>query len=128
LASIAYPLASASVGALASAALLNPAYKSFWAVPPTTTDLIIYVAVVLGIGFIASQPLRTTFMMAFRMGRFSVPTFTTPGKKPVRKSSMSKTQRMKASDNGNAIAFLELFIGFASLALSVFSVFFLGRS
>lgn len=123
-----YPLISSLVGAMASAALLYPMYKGFWAEPPTITDLVIYVAVVLGIGYIATQPLRTTFMIAFRLGRFSVPTFTTKGNKPVRKSSMTKTQRLQSSEHGNVIAMLELLIGVTSLALSIFSIFFLGRS
>lgn len=127
-AKLVYPLISSVVGALASAALLYPMYQGFWAEPPTITDLLIYIAVVLGIGYIATQPLRTTFMIAFRLGRFSVPTFTTKSKKPVRKSAMSKTQRLQASEHGNIIAMLELLIGVSSLALSVFSIFFLGRS
>jgi len=125
---LAYPLISCVVGAVASAALLYPFYKGFWAVPPTITDLVVYMAVVLGIGYIATQPLRTTFMIAFRLGRFSLPTLTSKSKKPVRKASMSKTQRLQASQHGNVIAMMELLIGLSSLALSIFSIFFLGRS
>jgi hypothetical protein len=116
-------------------------------------DVLIYVAVVLGIGFIATQPLRTTFMMAFRLGRFAVPKLTQggKGKKPAvkgraaakettkgraratdksaakGKSSMTKTQRLQTSDNGNVIAMLELMVGVTSLVLSIISIFFLGR-
>lgn len=134
---IIYPLISAILGAAASAALLYPLYKSFWAEPPTLVDLTIYVVAVLGIGFIASQPLRTTVMVAFRLGRFSIAKLpqrqkpVTAGKKkpqPTRKASMSSTQRLQASSHGNVIAMMELFVGLSSLALSIFSVFFLGRS
>lgn len=146
LARISFPLISALLGAVASAALLYPQYKTFWAVPPTLFDVAIYVTIVLGLGFIATQPLRTTFMIAFRLGRFAVPTFaigssngtsrqsaksaslrTTTNKKPAKKSTLSKTQRLQASDHGNVIAMLELMVGVTSLILSVFSVFFLGR-
>jgi hypothetical protein len=140
---IIFPLISAILGAAASAALLYPLYKIFWAEPPTMIDLTIYVTVVLGIGFIATQPLRTTFMVAFRIGRFSLPKLKaqprgqaksqTKSKAGTRKTaakskaSMSNTQRLQASDHGTAIAMMELFVGLTSLALSVFSVFFLGR-
>lgn len=124
---IIYPLISAILGAAASAALLYPLYKGFWAEPPTPTDLGIYVVAILGIGFIASQPLRSTVMIAFRLGRFSVPIRRSENRKPARKASMSSTQRLQASEHGNLIAMLELIIGFSSLALSIFSVFFLGR-
>lgn len=125
---IIYPLISALLGAAASAALLYPLYKGFWAVPPTPTDLMIYVVAILGIGFTASQPLRTTVMVAFRLGRFSVPRLMPRDKKPLRKASMSTTQRLQASNHGNRIAMLELLIGISSLALSIFSIFFLGRA
>lgn len=143
---IRYPLISALLGASASAAILYTPYKTFWAVPPTLFDLAIYVVIVLGLGFIATQPLRTTFMIAFRLGRFAVPTFgvgtsngsarqsakssslrATTNKKPAKKSTLSKTQRLQASDNGNIIAMLELLVGVTSLFLSIFSIFFLGR-
>lgn len=133
---IAYPLFSTLLGALASAALLYPLYGNLWAVPPTVTDVLIYVAVILGIGFIATQPLRTTFMIAFKIGRFSVPSFksgqgknttkSAKGKKPVQKTAMTNTQRLQTSAHGNYIAMLELVVGLTSLGLSIFSVFFLG--
>ena len=133
-----YPLISTVLGALGSAALLYQLYKVLWAEPPTITDLTIYFTVVLGIGYIATQPLRTTFMIAFRIGRFSVPTFkkrsqSTNKKKtqvrtPVRKTYMSKTQRLQSYKYGSIIAMVELLIGTTSLVLSIFSIFFLGRS
>ncbi len=129
-----YPLISAVLGALGSAALLYPLYKEFWAEPPTIVNVAIYFTVILGIGYIATQPLRTTFMIAFRIGRFSVPTFKSrsqsnnKNKNPVPKTSMSKTQRLHTSRHGNIIAMMELLIGITSLALSVFSIFFLGHS
>lgn len=143
---ISYPLISALLGAVVSAAILYPSYKTLWAVPPTMVDLAIYIMIVLGLGFIATQPLRTTFMIAFHLGRFAVPTFVagktnssarqnpksaslraTIDKKPARKSPLSKTQRLQAGDHGNAIAMLELLVGITSLVLSIFSIFFLGR-
>lgn len=129
LARIIYPLISAILGATASAALLYPLYKGFWAEPPTIADLVIYVVAILGIGFIASQPLRSTIMIAFRLGRFSLPQRRNDKKNPpLRKATMSSTQRLQASSNGNIIAMLELLIGLSSLVLSIFSVFFLGHS
>lgn len=133
-----YPLITTVCGAIASALMLYPFYKDFWAEPPTLVDLVIYVLVVLGIAFIATQPIRTTFMIAFRIGRFSVPTFSirnnkgqnkskTKSKKKVRKTSMTKTQRLQMNEHGSIIALLELIIGLTSLALSIFSIFFLGR-
>lgn len=141
-----YPLLSSLVGAAASAALLYPQYKTFWAVPPTSTHLAVYIVIVLGFGFIATQPLRTTFMIAFRLGRFAMPAFVVSGtnsssrqsarsaslrattsQKPSQKASLSKTQRLAASGNGNMIALLELMVGVTSLVLSVVSIFFLGR-
>jgi len=142
LAKASYPLIGAIVGAVASAAILYPQYQSFWAEPPHISDVVIYIIVVLGIGFIATQPLRTTFMIAFRLGRYAVPTFkagksgksnksaksTNKTKKPVSKTPMTKTQRLQASDHGNFIAMLELIVGVSSLVLSIVSIFFLGRS
>ena len=133
LARIIFPLISSILGAAASAALLYPLYNIFWAEPPTMIDLAIYVTVVLGIGFISTQPLRTTFMVAFRIGRFSLPKLKAQPKsqsksQPKSKASMSNTQRLQASDHGNVIAMMELFVGLTSLALSIFSIFFLGRA
>lgn len=129
-----YPLISAALGSAASAALLFYLYKGFWAEPPDWIDLTVYFFVILGIGYIATQPIRTTFMIAFRIGRYALPTIKTKNnskgknKKPVRKASMSKTQRFQTYDHGNVIAMVELMIGVVSLALSIFSIFFLGRS
>lgn len=141
-----YPLICSLLGAAASAAILYPQYKTFWAIPPTTTDLMVYMVIVLGLAFIATQPLRTTFMIAFHLGRFAVPSFvvnssnnstrrssksaslrSTINKKPVSKPPLSKTQRLNASGNGNMIAMLELLVGITSLVLSILSIFFLGR-
>ena len=140
-----YPLLNSMVGAIASAAILYPQYKTFWAVPPTMMHLAVYVVIVLGFGFIATQPLRTTFMIAFRLGSFAVPAFvaggntssrslsnsaslrSTTNRKPAKKSALSKTQRLHTGGNGNVIAMLELLVGVTSLVLSVFSIFFLGR-
>jgi len=123
-----YPLISSAAGALASSAILYFLYKGFWAEPPTLVDLSVYFVAVLGIGYIATQPLRTTFMIAFRLGRFALPTIKTKNKKPVRKASMSKTQRFQTYEHGNIVAIVELLIGVVSLGLSIFSIFFLGRS
>lgn len=127
-----YPFISTTIGAVVSAAVLYPFYTDFWAVPPSIVDLLIYIVVVLGIGYITTQPIRTTFMIAFRLGRFSVPSFTikgknSKGKKKVRKTSMTKTQRLQMNEHGNIIALFELVIGVSSLALSIFSIFFLGK-
>ncbi|MBD3610762.1 MAG: hypothetical protein HUJ30_09455 [Gammaproteobacteria bacterium] len=126
-ANITSPLFSSLFGAFAAAALLYPQYQTWWAVPPTMLDMGIYVIIVLGIGFMATQPLKTTFMMAFRMGRFSMPSFSTPGKKPARRADMTKTQRLQATGKGNTVAMMELMVGLSSLALSIFSIFFLGK-
>lgn len=131
-----YPLFTTIIGALASGLVLYPLYKGFWAEPPTIGDFFIYVVVIMGIAYIATQPLRTTFMIAFRLGRYSVPNFTSnlrstnnkKGKKKVRKTSMTKTQKLMSNEHGSTIALMELIIGLSSLALSVFSVFFLGKS
>lgn len=148
LAKASYPLVSALLGAMGSAAILYPQYQSLWAEPPQVTDVIIYIIAVFGIGFIATQPLRTTFMIAFRIGRYAVPTFktgktsktkksvksskspksATKAKKPASKTTMTRTQRLQASDHGNVIAMLELIVGVSSLVLSIISIFFLGRS
>lgn len=130
---ITYPVFTTIVGAIATTAVLYPLYQKFWAVPPTNTDMFIYLVIITGIGFIASQPLKTTFMMAFRMGRFSVPGFSMGGSgkaknKPVRKADMSKTQRMQVQGGrSDLVAMVELLVGFASLALSIFSIFFLSQ-
>jgi hypothetical protein len=146
LARVYYPLICSILGSLVSAAILYPQYKTFWAVPPTMVDLAIYIAIVLGLGYIATQPLRTTFMIAFHLGRFAVPSFTassdssskrqvkrsaspraTTKKKEPQQRPLSITQRLHTSQNGNAIALLELLIGFSSLVLSIISIFILGR-
>ncbi|MDH5184197.1 MAG: hypothetical protein OEX12_09940 [Gammaproteobacteria bacterium] len=127
---ITYPMFTTLVGAIGAATVLYPQYQKFWAVPPTTMDMFIYLVIIVGIGFIASQPLKTTFMMAFRRGKFSMPGFSTGGSKakPVRKADMSKTQRMQVQGGrSDMVAMIELLVGFASLALSLFSIFFLSQ-
>lgn len=129
LARIHYSLICSMVGTLASAALLYPRYKAFWAQPPSAIDLIVYAAIVLGIGYLSTQPLKTTFMMAFRIGRFSVSSFTVGnGKKPVRREALTRSQRLHPTGQINTIAMLELAVGFTSLVLSIFSIFFLGKA
>lgn len=152
---VCYPLICTIIGALASAALLYPQYKTFWAVPPTLTHVAIYTVIVLGFGFIATQPLRTTVMMAFRLGRFAAPVFSnlteadkgrkpaaktrtptktasasrsTPTKKPSRKPATTTTGQLQLGERGSFIALLELAVGVTSLVLSIFSIFFLGQS
>lgn len=133
LARITYPVFTTLVGAIGAASVLYPLYQKFWAVPPTTLEMLIYLVIISGIGFVASQPLKTTFMMAFRRGKFSMPGFSDGSskskKKPARKADMSKTQRMQVHDGrGNMVAMVELLVGFSSLALSIFSIFFLSQS
>lgn len=146
LARVYYPLICSIAGSLVSAAILYPQYKTFWAVPPSMVDLAIYIAIVFGLGYIATQPVRTTFMIAFKLGRFAVPSFTASGgsapkrqarsstsartaskKKAPQQRPLSITQRLHAGENGNVIALLELLIGFVSLVLSIVSIFILGR-
>jgi len=129
---ITYPIFSTVAGALISAAVLYPLYKHWWAVPPGMLQMTIYVLVISGIGFIATQPIKTLFMSAFHLGRFSLPNISLGSgggkkRKPVRKADMSKTQRMRAGGHSDFVAMMELLVGFASLALSIFSIFFLGR-
>lgn len=129
---ITYPMLTTLIGAIGAATILYPQYQKWWAVPPTTMDMFIYLVIIIGIGFIASQPLKTTFMMAFRRGKFSMPNFGGAGskssKKPVRKADMSKTQRMQVQGGrSDLVAMVELLVGFASLALSIFSIFFLSQ-
>ena len=123
-----YPLLVAMLGACASAALLYPQYKTLWAQPPSMTNVAMYVAIVLGIGFIATQPLTKTIMIAFRLGRYSIPRFSTPTvKSNGRKAEMTHSQRLQSTGHANMVAMLELLVGLSSLGLSIFSVFFLGR-
>ena len=139
---ISTPLISTLLGALLSAAILYPQYKKLWAVPPDFIDVGIYVVIVFGIGYIATQPIKTTFMIAFRLGKYSLSGLNMnknnankTGANKNRKNQstpaaptgrMSKTQRLQASPHGNMVAMLELMIGVCSLGLSIFSVFFLG--
>jgi len=107
-----------------------------WAVPPTYIDLTIYSVIVFGIAFIATQPIKTTFMIAFRMGRYSLSSIRSNTAKSkqqqsgttVSKQKLTNTQKLPAHQPSNFVAMLELMIGVCSLGLSIFSVFFLGQS
>lgn len=124
------PLFSCLLGATASTAILYPLYKDWWATPPQDTDVIIYLCIVFGIAYFATQPLKATFMLAFKIGRFSMA--------PVNNGQQVNNKKKKGypqptdsqpiySQHGSAIAMMELLIGVCSLGLSIFSVFFLGR-
>lgn len=125
---IVYPLFSTLMGTLASAGVLYPLYGSrFWAEPPQLLDMLIYILIVSGIGFLASQPLSTTFFAAFRIKRTS--STTSKSSKPAaKKIDGSRTQRINrpASSDRSVVALIELSVGLISLALSIFSIFFLG--
>lgn len=127
LARIRYPLINALSGTLISAAILYPQYKKLWAVPPTSTNIIIYSIIIFGIGLLATQSIRNTIMIAFRMGKYSVKKLSMQAKYGKRSPSSAKTQPMH-SGHGQTLAMLELAIGVCSLGLSIFSVFFLGKS
>lgn len=130
---IVYPLFSTLLGTLISAAVLYPLYGSrFWAEPPQLLDMLIYILIVSGIGFLASQPLRTTFLAAFRI-KPSPSAKPAKTSKPAAKSAPkkvdgSRTQRISrpASSDRSVVALIELSVGLISLALSIFSIFFLG--
>ena len=125
-AGIRYPFTNVLAGTLISAAILYPQYKKLWAVPPTSTDIVIYGIIIFGIGYLATQSIRNTFMAAFRMGRYSIQKISMPAKTGKRTSNTAKTQPAYAN-HGQTLAMLELAIGVCSLGLSIFSVFFLGN-
>jgi hypothetical protein len=127
IAGIRYPFTNVLTGTLISAAILYPQYKKLWAVPPTTTDIVIYSIIIFGIGYLATQSIRNTFMVAFHMGRYSIQKISPKGKTGKRTSSSIKTQPAYAN-HGQTLAMLELAIGVCSLGLSIFSVFFLGNA
>lgn len=120
------PLLCCMFGAVASTAILYPLYKHWWAVPPKHTDAIVYMCIIFGIAYIATQPLRATFLLAFRLGRYSLSSRNLNKTKKNQKD-FSSSQPIY-SNHGSTIAMLELLIGVCSLGLSIFSVFFLGRS
>jgi len=130
------PGLAALLGALCSAAILFPVYKSLWAVPPSYVDLTIYSVIVFGIGFIATQPIKTTFMIAFRLGRYSLSSVRSnngnskPSQSAIKppKQKLSNTQKLPRHQPNNMIAMMELMIGVCSLVLSIFSVFFMGQT
>lgn len=129
---VVYPLFSTLIGTLISAAILYPLYGTrFWAEPPQLLDMLIYILIVSGIGFLASQPLRTTFLSAFRLKRSSSngsKAAKSTSKTPAKKIDGSRTQRVSRPVNSSrsVVALIELSVGLISLALSVFSIFFLG--
>lgn len=130
-----YPIITTLFGALISAYILHPYYSTrFWAEAPNMVDVAIYVLIITGISYIATQPIKNTFMMAFHLGRFSMPNLASTknknhnAKKSVRKPDMSKTQILTTTGRGSTLAMIELFVGVTSIGLSIFSIFFLGKS
>lgn len=121
------PLLCCMLGALASTAILYPFYKHWWAVPPKRTDAIVYMCIIFGIAYIATQPLRTTFLLAFRLGRYSLAGGKINKIKKKNQKDFTDSQPIY-SNHGSTIAMLELLIGICSLGLSIFTVFFLGKS
>jgi len=126
IARIRYPFFNVVSGTLISAAILYPQYRKLWAVPPTSTDILIYGIIIFGIGFLATQSIRNTIMMAFRMGRYSIQRISMQAKTGKRSSNPARTQPVYP-EHGQTLAILELTIGVCSLGLSIFSVFFLGK-
>ncbi|WP_455223389.1 hypothetical protein [Kaarinaea lacus] len=131
---IRYPFTNVLLGTLTSALILYPQYKKLWAIPPTTFDVSIYIIIVFGIGYIATQPIKTTFMMAFRLGRYSISKISESTKRTTKSTKAGKSTSTSNSniqpnydDQGHTLAMLELTIGICSLALSIFSVFFMGN-
>lgn len=141
------PLLSTLLGSLASAAILFPIYKTLWAVPPTIVDLVVYTLIIFGIGYLATQPIKTIFMMAFHLGRYSLSGIRAGANNnnnasgnnvkkkkqsatslSTSKLKMTKTQKIPVKPRSDLIAMMELLIGVCSLGLSIFSVFFLGQS
>ena len=121
---IVYPLFSTLIGTLISAAVLYPLYGSrFWAEPPQLLDMLIYILIVSGIGFLASQPLRTTFLAAFRIKR-SAPAKTTKTSKPAaaNKSSAKKvdgtrTQRVsRPASSDRSASGVPVFLSLTSIS------------
>lgn len=137
------------LGALLSAGIIYPFYgidsfwyegqQRFWGEPPSLSDMAIYTVIVLGISYMANQPLKATFMMAFslfkRGGDGGKPAAKPAAKaaakstsKPASsRSKMSQTQRIRTRQHGDVVALVELLVGLVSLVLSVFSIFFLGQ-
>lgn len=120
------PLFSCLLGALASTAILYPLYKGWWAVAPQYTDAAIYLCIVFGIAYFATQPMKATFMLAFHLGRFSMKNRSGFDKTRMGQQQVTDSQQLYMN-HGSTIALFELLIGTCSLGLSIFSVFFLGR-
>ena len=124
------------IGTAATVGILYPVYSGrFWAEAPKNTYVLTYCIMVMGSTYFATQPLKTTFMMA--MGLFlrrgGDKKATKPAAKPASKPSasssrkMSQTQRIRTREHGDIIALIELLVGLISLVLSVFSIFVLGQ-
>lgn len=129
---IVYPLSTVTFGTLASVVMLYPQYsQQFWAVPPTVLNVVVYLIIVVGIGFGASQPIATVYEKAFHLGRFkkTKSRSTKKAKKKIaRRGSNALARRLGFDSRGDMIAMMELMIGVISLVLSLFSIFFLGQA
>jgi hypothetical protein len=129
---ILYPLSTVTFGALATSVLLYPLYsQTFWAVPPTVLNMIVYLFIVIGIGFGATQPTTAIYERAFHLGRFSRSRSRggkKTKKKATRRNGNSLARRLGFDNRGDMIAMMELMIGVVSLVLSLFSIFFLGQA
>jgi len=129
---IVYPLSTVAFGTLASVVLLYPQYsQQFWAVPPTVLNVFVYLIIVVGIGFGATQPVTTIYEKAFHLGRFNKTksrNIKKAKKKTSRRGHTAFAQRLGFENRGDMIAMLELMIGVISLVLSLFSIFFLGQA
>lgn len=129
---IVYPLSTVTFGTLASVVMLYPQYsQKFWAVPPTVLNVIVYLIIVVGIGFIATQPVTTVYEKAFHLGRFKRTKSRSNKKvkkKVARRGSNALARRLGFDNRGDMIAMMELMIGVISLVLSLFSIFFLGQA
>jgi hypothetical protein len=129
---IVYPLSTVTFGTLASVVMLYPQYsQQFWAVPPTVLNVVVYLIIVVGIGFGATQPIATVYEKAFHLGRFkkTKSRSTKKAKKKIaRRGSNALARRLGFDNRGDMIAMMELMIGVISLVLSLFSIFFLGQA
>jgi hypothetical protein len=118
-----FPVLSVVMGALASAAALDPLYsRYFWAEPPSLLAIVMYVAIVAGIGSAATHSPTRTVSMAFHLGRYSNRNTKKAGSK-----TKSTTRKQAGSNSKDVVALIELTVAVCSLGLSVLSIFFLGR-
>jgi hypothetical protein len=129
---IVYPMSTVTFGTLASVVMLYPQYsQQFWAVPPTVLNVIVYLIIVVGIGFVATQSIATVYEKAFHLGRFKRTKSRSSKKvkkKVARRGSNALARRLGFDNRGDMIAMMELMIGVISLVLSLFSIFFLGQA